>query len=199
MSAYVTNKTLIFRVKNKNDESSWNEFTENYRGYIHAVIRNMGVHQSEIEDLTQKTLLILWEKLPSFIYSSEKCKFRSWISKIIRNIVIKHFNKQKRIKNDVTRASLQSINNGDDEYLSPEIYKVAEKEWKYHIAKLAWENIRDEFGGKVIECFQLFMNGKNVDEVCDELDIKKNSAFVFRKRVQDRFSKEIRRLDYDLS
>ena len=81
----------------------------------------------------------------------------------------------------------------------PEIYEVAEKEWKYHIAKLAWENIRGEFGGKVIECFQLFMNGKNVDEVCKELNIKKNSAFVFRKRVQERFSKEIRRLDYDLS
>ena len=199
MSAFVTKQTLIFRIKDKNDEKSWGEFSDSYRGYINAIIRNMGVNQNEIEDLTQKTLLILWEKLPTFIYTPEKCKFRSWIGKIIRNIVVKHFNKQKRIRNDVTRACLKSINDGNDEHLVPEVYELAEKEWKYHIAKLAFENIRGEFGGKVIECFQLFMNGKNVDEVCEELDIKKNSAFVFRKRVQERFSKEIRRLDYDLS
>ena len=45
----------------------------------------------------------------------------------------------------------------------------------------------------------MFTEGKNIDDICKELDIKKNTAYVFKSRVQDKLHKEIRRLDRELS
>ncbi|MCM8530021.1 MAG: sigma-70 family RNA polymerase sigma factor, partial [Lentisphaeraceae bacterium] len=90
-------------------------------------------------------------------------------------------------------------NENPNEFDIPEIYEVAESEWKLHIANLAWENIKDEFTGKAGDCFMMFSEGKQVDQICEELDIKKNTAYVFRSRVQDKLHREIRRLDSELS
>ena len=46
------------------------------------------------------------------------------------------------------RASLQRLNENPADFDIPEIYDVAETEWKLHISNLAWENIKDEFTGK---------------------------------------------------
>ena len=53
--------------------------------------------------------------------------------------------------------------------------------------------------GKAGECFLMFTEGKDVETICKDLDIKKNTAYVFRSRVQDKLHREIRRLDADLS
>ena len=45
----------------------------------------------------------------------------------------------------------------------------------------------------------MFTQGKEVDEICSALEIKRNSAFVYRQRVLEKFTKEIRRLDEELS
>ena len=199
MGNHNTNQTLIIRLKDKYDDSSWQEFNNNYNAYISAVIRNLGVPDNSVEDTSQKTMLIIWDKIPDFNYQPEKCKFRTWMCKIIRNVVNQYFSKQKRINNDVIRAQSQDLVDGKDEPLNPEVYKVAEDEWKNHITSLALENIKNEFGGKVVDCFLMFMKGKDVESICADLDIKKNSAFVYRKKVQERLFKEIRKIDYDLS
>lgn len=199
MSQNNTNQTLIIRLKNKYDDSSWQEFDQNYKAYIRAVIRNLGVPSESVEDASQKTMLIIWDKIPSFNYEPNKCKFRTWMCRIIRNVANQYFSKQKRINNDVVRAQSQNLIDGKDEPLDPEIYKISEEEWKNHITTLALENLKQEFGGKVIDCFLMFMEGKDIESICTSLDIKKNSAYVYRKRVQERLFKEIRKINYDLS
>ena len=62
------------------------------------VILKLGVFQDEVEDLTQKVLITLWEKLPSFEYQPGKCKFRTWMNTVIRNVVLTHFRATMRYK-----------------------------------------------------------------------------------------------------
>ena len=80
----------------------------------------------------------------------------------------------------------------------PDIDTIADEEWKIYISKLAWEKVREEFKGKVEECFQMFLAGESVDKICAQLEIKKNTAYVFRKRVQTRMRREILRLEEEL-
>jgi RNA polymerase sigma factor (sigma-70 family) len=199
MDHFNTRQTLIAKIRNQHDDHSWEDFVSFYERYIFVVISKMGVSHSDCEDLVQKVLLALWEKLPEFDYSPDKCKFRTWMNSIIRNVVVGFFRKSKRQRNDIARASLQQINDNPDEFDIPEIYDVAEVEWKVHISNLAWENVKDEFTGKAGDCFMLFTEGKLIEAICEELDIKKNTAYVFRSRVQEKLHKEIRRLDAELS
>ena len=197
-SDYNTRHTLIAKIRNQHDDHSWEDFVYFYQRYIYVVIVKMGVAHQDAEDLVQRVLLALWEKLPSFEYEPNKCKFRTWMNQITRNTVIAYFRKQKRHRNDLERAASIHLNESN-EHNEPEIYNMAEKEWKLHVSNLAWENIKDEFKGKAAQVFMMFSEGKDIEVICEELDIKKNTAYVLKNRVQDKLYKEIRRLDDELS
>ncbi|MDD7987505.1 sigma-70 family RNA polymerase sigma factor [Lentisphaera marina] len=198
-SDYNTRHTLIAKIRDQHDDRSWEDFVYFYQRYIYVVIAKMGVNNQDVEDLVQRVLLALWEKLPTFEYEPNKCKFRTWMNQITRNTVIAYFRKQKRYKNDLDRAASIRLNEEDPEQSEPEIYNMAEKEWKLHVSNLAWENIKDDFKGKAAQVFLAFSEGKEIEQICVDMDIKKNTAYVLKNRVQDKLYKEIRRLDDELS
>ena len=129
-SDYNTRHTLIAKIRNQHDDHSWEDFVYFYQRYIYVVIAKMGVNNQDVEDLVQRVLLALWEKLPSFEYEPNKCKFRTWMNQITRNTVIAYFRKQQRYKNDLDRAASIRLNEEDPEQSEPEVYNMAEKEWK---------------------------------------------------------------------
>ena len=81
----------------------------------------------------------------------------------------------------------------------PDIYEIAEEEWKLHVTKLAWNNIQEGFTGKGLECFSLFSKGMSVEDICEQLDLKPNTSYVLRSRVTEKLSREVRRLNDELS
>ena len=194
-----TRLTLIAKLRNQHDEKSWEEFIHYYKKYIQVLILKDGVPRKDMDDLTQKVLLKLWKNLPDFNYQPHKCKFRSWMRVVVSNMVTSYFRNQGKLERDLERAELVHRNAENEIADQPDIDERIDEEWKLHISRLAWENIKDQFNGSVAECFQMFTRGNSVDEICEKLDIKRNSAFVFRQRVLDKLTKEIRRLDDELS
>ena len=99
---YKTRETLLFRVKNQRDEKSWNEFVSYYKNYIYIVSRNMNLEHHDAEDILQRVLLKLWEKLPEFEYSTKKGTFRSFLCTIIRNMAIDLIKKKSRMMEEAS-------------------------------------------------------------------------------------------------
>ena len=54
-----TRQSLLLKIKNQQDEHSWEEFIYFYKPYIVTVIMNLGVDQADVDDLAQKVLLVL--------------------------------------------------------------------------------------------------------------------------------------------
>ena len=190
-----TRQTLIAKIKNQHDDKSWEDFVFFYERYIYLVIKNLGVQESDIQDLVQKVLLNLWEKLPTFQYQPGKCKFRTWMTTVIRNIVYNYFRTSNRYSKRLNNAA----NQVDDEPEMPDIYKVAEENWKDHISNLAWENIKDSLSDINRQCFLLYAEGRQAEEVAELTEQKLNTVYVIRKRVIEKLSREIRRLEDELS
>jgi RNA polymerase sigma factor (sigma-70 family) len=190
-----TRKTLIERVKKFKDDDSWEDFVHYYRGYIFAVIQGMGLKNQEAEDLSQKVLLKLWKKLPDFDYRPGQCKFRTWLCTVVRSVVI------SEIRSQTSRGKgyqkLQESLDGEA-FSLPEIEQMAVQEWKAHVGKLAWENIKDSFTDKVIEAFLLFSEGLTTVQIAEKLGVEANTVNVYKKRVRDRLCKEINLLDSEL-
>ena len=75
-----TRVTLLQRLcNNEKDELSWNEFSDAYKRYIYLLIRGMKIDHHDAEDLTQASLLGIWERISDFNYSPDSCKFRTWL------------------------------------------------------------------------------------------------------------------------
>ena len=62
-TAFATRKTLLFKIKNHHDQKSWDDFILVYRRYIYMVARNMNLSHHDSEDITQRTLMVLWQKI----------------------------------------------------------------------------------------------------------------------------------------
>ena len=190
-----TQATLIARVMNQYDDKSWSEFDEIYRKYIVAVIISMGVSYNDADDLAQKILLTLWKKLPKFDYQPGKCKFRTFMTKITRDLVYNFFR-------DSNRYSKKLENSKEENQLSheePDIYSIAERKWKVHIYNMAMDNIKRSFSETSIQCFEMFNEGCSMEEISKKLNMKPNTCYVQRKRVLERLNREIRHLNDDLS
>jgi RNA polymerase sigma factor (sigma-70 family) len=187
---YKTRATLIQRVQNQHDDASWDEFVRVYRRYIYAIIRSMNISEHDTEDILQQVLINLWNSLPKMEYQ-KIIRFRSWLSTVTKNCVTDFIRKRIRDANRLEKA-------GKDDTLTylktirlPEIDAIAEREWEVHLTNLALENIEPLFSGKAVEAFRLTLQGKSVEEIAEELDIKKNSVYRLKNRVKDRLIQEI--------
>ena len=192
---YNTRQTLILRLKNQQDDRSWEEFVYFYERYINLIIYGLGVNQSHADDLTQTVLLNLWKKLPDFQYEPKQCKFRTWMNKVVRNTVFNHFRTSARYKKRLENAASEV----EFESSMPDIYEIAEENWQDHISNLAWENIKGALSERDCQLFLMLAEGKSVDEITKFFDMKRNTLYVIRKRIVEKLSREIRRLDEDLS
>lgn len=192
-----TRQTLIAKIRNQHDEAAWDDFVNFYRPYIFSVISKMGVDNRAADDVVQKVIMTLWKKLPDFEYMPDKCKFRTWMNNVTQKEVYNHFRTEGRYNKRVEKAATMTEWVPSDDM--PDIYSIAEAEWKVHVTQLAWKNIQDAFTGKGLECFTLFSKGISIDEICDQLDLKSNTAYVLRSRVTEKLAREVRRLNDELS
>lgn len=191
-----TRQTLIAKIKDQHDEHSWEEFVSYYKPYIMVVVQNMGVKSADLEDVVQKILLVIWKNLPSFKYDPQKCKFRTWMNQITYNCTR---NAQRSDSSYEKRNLKMALDNEVNSTIEPDVNDLMEREWKRHMTQLALDNIRPSVSEVSMKCFELFYQGKAVGEICETLDIKRNSAYVLRKRILERVRIEILRLNEELS
>ena len=190
-----TRQTLIEKVKICRDDQSWEDFVFYYKSYIFAVIQGMNLSNQDAEDLSQRTLLKLWKSLPDFEYRPGVCKFRTWLCTVIRNEVISWIRTTQKRSKRLEQYKEESI---PATFSLPDIETVAEQEWKTHIGKLAWNNIKGSFTDNVINAFLMFSEGKTTAEIAATLKVETNTVNVYKKRVRAKLLKEIKILDNEL-
>lgn len=192
-----TRFTLIERVKRQYDEAAWKEFAEIYRGYIYAVIRNLALSEHDTEEVHQKVMVKLWEKLPT-LDTGQIRRFRSYLAMVAKNEV-KQFIRSRERRMERERKSLET---GISDYLNsirlPEIERIAEEEWKVHLTNLAFRKIESDFSKKAIAVFRLSVEGLTPDEIAERTGIARGSIATLKARVKTRFFQEIELLREDL-
>lgn len=190
---YNTRKTLINRIRDVDDNESWEEFAAIYRRYIYAVVRRMNVSQEDTNDILQQVLIKLWEKLPSYS-AKEGQRFRSWLNVITKNCVIDFIRSQTaRVRRHEAAGKDEALT-----YLQtirvPEIEEIALREWEVFITNKALENIQTHFTGKAMTVFQMKMKGVTVEDIAQQCGIKPKTVYELNARVVERLTAEVKNL-----
>lgn len=196
MDTFNTRRTLIQRVKNQHDEPSWEEFARVYRGYIYTVIRNMGVAESDRDELVQRTLIKLWKKLPE-IDVEHSGRFRGWLSTLTKNCVI-DFIRQNQRRDRLREKAADQERIDRVATIAPDIERVSEDAWKQHLASMALDHIEPHFSGKAIRVFRMSLRGMDAAQIAAELNIQETSVYRLKTRVKARLIDEIQRLREEL-
>ena len=87
------NDSRLVRLASKQDELAFTELLVRHKDYIFNVCIKFSNNEHDAKDVSQKALLKAWKALPRF---RSDCLFKTWIYKIIRNLVYDHSSWRKR-------------------------------------------------------------------------------------------------------
>ena len=194
---YATRKTLIMRLQNRYDDSAWEEFAKAYSRYIYDIIRRMGISLHDAEDLVQKIMMRLWNRLPE-MDTNELRRFRSYLSTITKNMVL-NFIRDYKLKSerenqaatDEAAAYLNSINVAD-------IYIIAEREWKTQLTNMAIEKLEKKYSGDAMTILDYTLQGFSIDDIITKTALSHKQVYNLRTRMKERFTLQINQLRADL-
>ncbi|MDF7808216.1 RNA polymerase sigma factor [Pontiellaceae bacterium B12219] len=193
-----TRQTLLMRAKNQDDHAAWEEFASYYRDFIYMVLHQMNLYSVDVDDLAQEILLKIWKSLPNHIYDQDRARFRTWLSRLIRNTVLDHIRAmQRRTRKHAAAAEDETIDNMPM-ITEPDVKKIIQEEWEVHIVQLALNNISTLFSERAIEAFSMSIDGRSTAQIAEHLGVKPNSVTKLKNRVKERLMKEIQHLRNEL-
>lgn len=184
-----TRQTLLFKIRDQYNDQAWNEFDKIYRPFIASLIIKMKV--DDVDDMLQDTMIKCWKTLPEFEYKPDQGQFKSWLARMVYYNVISKNRVQKR-RQELIEEYVQK------DLVPPEIEEMADTEWKDFISSKAWEKVSADLSENMKNVYQLVLKNKDVSEIADILEMKENTVYRYRQRVEEKLVKEMRWLLRDL-
>ncbi|MCI0541811.1 MAG: hypothetical protein L0Z50_41980, partial [Verrucomicrobiales bacterium] len=69
----LTRRTLVDRLKDLDDQRSWQDFFDTYWRLIYGTARKAGLTESEAEEVVQETVITMARKMNDFQYDPQRC------------------------------------------------------------------------------------------------------------------------------
>jgi RNA polymerase sigma-70 factor (ECF subfamily) len=194
-----TRKSLLVRVKNLDDQESWNDFFNTYWKLIFSVAAKAGLREQEAQDVVQETLLAVTKAIQDYRYEPERCSFKSWLRLLIRRRIADHFRKRSRNvatseSNSEPGASTQEVERIADP-AGPEQDALWEDEWQKHLVEVALEKFKRQTSAEQYQAFYLHViKGLSPREVAKVLDISTGQVYLIKHRLAKPFRKTVEEL-----
>ncbi|WP_411827880.1 RNA polymerase sigma factor [Luteolibacter sp. AS25] len=183
-----TSHSLLYRARNLGDEAAWQQLSSHYERFIRYVLKELDVSPSDLDDVTQQTLIVLMRDLSS--YDRDRSRFRTWLRRVIRSTALMHFRKRDSQKTKIARYE-NELACADAEH-SPEIDKFIEAEWELYVTGIAMERLRKTFTRKMVKVLELDLRGVPTVEISEQTGLEVSSVYTLRKRVKQRLLTEVR-------
>jgi RNA polymerase sigma factor (sigma-70 family) len=194
-----TRKSLLSRLKNWEDQASWQTFFDTYYRLIYTAALRAGLSDAEAEDVVQDTIISVCKKIPQFQYDPAKGAFKGWLMNLtwwrIRDQLRK---RQRGIQTDL--AGRDGVNTDDllervpDPSPSP-LEEFWEQEWERNLMEAAVERVKKRVDAKLFQAFDLYVLREwPVARVTHALKITKGTVYLAKHRISALIKKELEEL-----
>jgi RNA polymerase sigma factor (sigma-70 family) len=197
-----TRASLIHRLKDWQDESSWRDFFNVYWKLIYGVARKAGLTDAEAQDVVQETLASVAKHMPSFKYDPGIGSFRAWLLNMTRWRIIGQFRKRQPVaerkpQHDTT-ARTDTIEAIPDP--APDLDAVWQAEWETNLMNAAMENLRRRIDPQRLQIFDFYVNKEwSPEKVAERFGVSTDLVYQIKHRVTDAIRDEVRRLEKEMT
>lgn len=199
---YRTRSSLLKRVRNNDDNFSWQEFFDRYWAFIYETATKYGLSDDEAKEVTQQTFIKLSHSMGKFQYDRNKGSFRSWLYMQVRWHVLDH---RRKRSGEITMPRAKRPNIDQDRRTTtierlPENSEAAferiwNEDWKYSLQDVALENIRKKVDPKAFQVFELYVLQEwPVTKVASSLNVRIHQIYLAKHRIIRQLKKEVHRL-----
>jgi RNA polymerase sigma-70 factor (ECF subfamily) len=194
-----TRTTLIKRLKNWQDQASWQDFFDTYWKLIFGVAVKSGLSETEAQDVVQETMIAVARNIPNFEYDRAMGSFKTWLLNMTRWRITDQFRKRFPSRG---RDPVWDDNSGDDTSLDKianrahlDFEAVWEEEWKKNLLEAATIRVRRALDPQQYQIFHLYVNKEwPPDKVAKTFKVSVNQVYLAKHRVTEMMKDEVKRL-----
>ena len=199
-----TRKSLIERLKNWEDQRSWDEFYKTYWRLISSVGVKAGLRNDEAFDVVQETIISIAKQQREGKYDPDQGSFNAWLMNMTRWRITDQFRKRKKDTamlaaggEDDTRRTA-TLDRFEDPK-GPAIEKVWDAEWNKNLTERGLEIVKNKVSPKQFQIFDCYVvKAWPANRVKTELGVSIAQVYLAKHRVGAILKKEIQELEKQL-
>jgi RNA polymerase sigma factor (sigma-70 family) len=197
-----TRASLIHRLKDWRDESSWRDFFNVYWKLIYGVARKAGLTDAEAQDVVQETLISVAKHMPAFKYDPSIGSFRAWLLNMTRWRITNQFRKRQPLAEH--RPGSHSTSGTDTIEAVPDVSLDLEAawqaEWETNLMNAAMDNLRRRIEPQRLQIFDFYVNKEwPPEKVAERFHVSIDLVYQVKHRVTEAIRDEVSRLEREMT
>ena len=198
-----TRATLIQRLKNWQDQASWQEFFDTYWKLIYGLARRLGLGEEDAQDVVQETMISVANRMPNFKYDPEVGSFKSWLRTLIRSRISDHLRRRGpgtvplEIESEFPDESLMLKETPDKGHQTLE--QFYEQEWRKNLLDAAVAKVKRKLDPQKYQIFDFYVNKEWAPEkVAAAFKIPVEQVYLAKHRITEMIKDEAKRLENEM-
>jgi RNA polymerase sigma-70 factor (ECF subfamily) len=194
-----TRATLLDRMKDWKDQSSWQEFFDTYWKLIYGVARKGGLSDAEAQDVVQETMVSVAKQMPQFKYDPAIGSFKAWLFKLTRWRIVDQLRKRGPIarhhESSGETARTATIEGFADEK-SADFDAIWEADWAKTVLDAAMTRVKGRLDPQKFQIFDFYVNREwPPEKVAQTFNVSINQVYIAKNRVTEMLRDEVQRLE----
>jgi len=196
-----TRASLLGRLKNWDDQASWEDFAQTYSKLIRGFAIQSGLTEPEAKEVEQETLLCVAKTIHQFESNPERGTFKAWLLKLTRWRIADQF--RRRPPESARRPALPPLSED-----TPTIEKIPDDsnqdalwdaEWRKNILEPAVARAGRRVNPKHYQVFDLYAVRKwPAAKVAKEMGVTVVQVYLIYHRLTKQVRKEVEYLESKL-
>lgn len=207
-----TRHSLLNRLKDWGDQTSWQEFFDTYGQLIYNVAAKAGLSDAEAQEVVQETVITVARKIGEFKADPAHGSFGAWLMQLTRWRIADQWRQRGKVGVQASACppgSEGTLKRGlqrEDPGSTGPIERIADpaglpldavwqEEWEKHLMTAALERVKRRVSPRQFQMFDLHVLQKlPVTQTARTLQASVASVYMAKHRVARLLAKEVRKL-----
>ncbi len=199
----LTRPSLLFRLRDWGDNSSWDEFHRLYRRFIQGLALRSGLTHAEADEVVQEVLQNVADRISDYETRANRGAFRRWLMNQTRWRIADKFRQRDRAALHSAQDAGPAGDSAEDEEFDAldrladgnPIEDYWEIEWQKHVLDTGMERLARRVPAKHFQAFELYARqGWSVRRIARDLGINAATVYLIAHRLTKQLRHEVERL-----
>ena len=195
-----TRNSLLSRLKDWEDQDSWQDFFNTYSKLLYGVAIKSGLSEQEAQEVVQETVITVARRIPEFKYDPATCSFKTWLLNLTRWRITDQLRKRRP-------EEARRLHRPDPSARTPTLEQVPDpgglnldvvwdEEWQRHLLEAATVRVKLQISPEQYQIFDLAVCKKwPVTRIARELGVNVGQIYLAKHRVSSLIKKEVKKLE----
>lgn len=190
-----TRRSLLVRLRDRDDAQAWEEFVEIYEPLLYRLVRGRGLQHADAQELTQEALIAVASAIERWDPDPDQGSFRGWLFCIARNMTINFLTRRRPDQQGGGGTDFQVLLERHPDPAT-EVTTAFEQEYQREVFDWAARQVCGEFHESTWQAFwKTAVEGEPIPQTATTLGLSLGAVYMARSRVMARIKARVQGLE----